>query len=121
MAEKILQSVTDKTTQYTITESEFWKLNEVAASMDEIGRLGGVDTNPMKSTFLILARRFFDVLEPISERRYGGDPQDTEHPLIAKVRDVIETGDNLHVDALDKLLDGYGLCPDEHPKEGGAA
>jgi len=46
MAEKILQSVTDKTTQYTITESEFWKLNEVAASMDEIGRLGGVDTKP---------------------------------------------------------------------------
>ena len=33
----------------------------------------------------------------------------------------IETGVKLHVDALDKLLDGYGLCPDEHPGEGGAA
>ena len=72
MAEKILQSVTDKPTKYTITESEFWKLEELAASLDEISRLGGVDTNPMQSTFKILARRFFDVLEPIGERVNGG-------------------------------------------------
>ena len=54
-------------------------------------------------------------LEEKFEQAEGGGPQYIEHPLIAKARDVIETGDKLHVDALDKLLDGYGLCPDEHP------
>ncbi len=73
MAEKILQPVTDKPTQYTITEDEFWKLQEVAGALEEIKDLGGVDTNPMQSTLAILARRLFDLLEPIGERRNGGD------------------------------------------------
>jgi len=72
MAEKILQSVTDKPTQYTITEAEVRKLQEVAGSIEEIGRLGGVDTNPLQDTLAILSRRLFDVLEPIGERRNGG-------------------------------------------------
>ena len=72
MAERILQSVTDNPTKHTITEDEFWKLLDVATSIDEIGRLGGPDTNPMKSTLTILAKRFFDILEPISERVNGG-------------------------------------------------
>jgi len=73
MAERILQSVTDTPTRHTtITESELWKLLDVATSLDEIGSLGGVDTNPMTSTITILSKAFFDILEPISERRNGG-------------------------------------------------
>ena len=59
------------------------------------------------------------VVEDIEEIAEGqGERRDTEHPLITKVRDIIKTGDKLHVEALDKLLGGYGFCPDEHPREG---
>ncbi len=125
MATKTIPKTSDRKTKpppkYTITKDEYDIIQRTKGRVVELLEL--TDNNEEYHTVNCLLGPIYDdlsmVLDSTREVK-GSDFQDTEHPLLAKVRDVINTGDKLHVDALDKLLDGYGLCPDEYPREGGA-
>ena len=111
---------------WQMTQEQQWHLERVHGSIIGLADLTSNDEHSDINLILrLVVYDLNDIMDEIEEvdpeKQQVGIIQDTEHPLLAKVRDVINTGDKLHVDALDKLLDGYGCSPAKHPKEGGAA
>ncbi len=107
--------------KYTLTEDEYDIIHRCYRRVVELSDM--TDNDEKYHAVNTLLEPIYEDLSMVLEgaqEASGGDSQGSEHPLITKVRDVVKTGDKLHVDALGKLLDGYGLCPDEHPREGGA-